>query len=567
MAWIGLGVVLLLLLSLGWAAYRTPKSLATSTKQFQQDYAMLDALSAWTRDMNEAETGQRGYLLTGNPDYLVPYENALRELPLHFQNLKSSTADIPVLKQKVQRLGQVADAKLAELKHTIELRQKPEGLAEALRIVARNQGNALMAEIRGVSDEVRFVIRERVESGGARVSDLADAARWRVALFVPLALALFTAAGLSLTRSVRRVTQLEQSFRRFVEMAPDAMAICNRDGALMLVNSQTEQLFGRPRQELLGKAIDELVPESLREQFAAERAAIISDGAPTPFTSTGVRGDGTQFPIEVRLGRMNFGESTVLLGVFRDATSRLEFERELRDKNEQLQQASTAKDSFLAAMSHELRTPLNAIIGFTGTLLMKLPGPLNADQEKQLQTIRTSARHLLSLINDLLDLAKIESGRIELYPVPLIMNHVVTEAASALRPLADEKGLSLEVDLPPRDIEWTFDQRALQQILLNLIGNAVKFTRDGQVRVELRAGAVGEIRINISDTGPGIAPEVLARLFQRFSQGEDGSRHKIDGTGLGLYLSQRLAELLGGEISVESRQGQGSTFTLTLRRL
>jgi protein-histidine pros-kinase len=217
-------------------------------------------------------------------------------------------------------------------------------------------------------------------------------------------------------------------------------------------------------------------------------------------------------------------------------------------------------------MSHELRTPLNAIIGFTGTLLMKLPGPLNADQEKQLQTIRTSARHLLSLINDLLDLAKIESGRIELYPVPLIVNHVVTEAAGALRPLADEKGLSLEVDLPPRDIEWTFDQRALQQILLNLIGNAVKFTRDGQVRVELRAGAVGEMRINISDTGPGIAPEVLARLFQRFSQGEDGSKHKIDGTGLGLYLSQRLAELLGGEISVESQPGQGSTFTLTLRR-
>ena len=567
MAWIGLGIVLLLLLSLGWAAYSTPRSLVTSTTQFRQDYDTLDALSAWTRDMDEAETGQRGYLLTGNPDYLAPYQAALKELPLDFEKLKLATADIPVLREKVQRLDRVAQAKLAELKRTIELRQKPNGLTEALRIVARDEGNALMAEIRGVSDEVRAAVRQRVELAGARVSDLADATGWRVWLFVTLALGLFAAAVLSLTRSFKRVTSLERSFRHFVEMAPDAIIICNRDGTVMLVNSQAEQLFGRPRQDLLGQDIDELVPESLREHFTAERAAIITDGAPFPFTSTGVRGDGSQFPIEVRLGRMNFGEAPVLLSVFRDATSRHEFERQLRDKNAELEQASTAKDSFLAAMSHELRTPLNAIIGFTGTLLMKLPGPLNVDQEKQLQTIRTSARHLLSLINDLLDLAKIESGRIELYPVPLIVNHVVTEAASALRPLADEKGLSLEVDLPPRDIEWTFDQRALQQILLNLIGNAVKFTRDGHVRVELRAGAVGEIRINISDTGPGIAPEVLDRLFQRFSQGEDGSRHKIDGTGLGLYLSQRLAELLGGEISVESRQGQGSTFTLALRRL
>ncbi|HVW00197.1 MAG TPA: ATP-binding protein [Planctomycetaceae bacterium] len=565
-AWISFGVVLLLLLLLGWAAYRIPQSLAENTKQLRQDYEMLDALSAWRRDINEAETGQRGYLLTNNPQYLAPYQEALAELPVHFSRLKQQTADIPTLREKVERLERLAQAKLAELKHTIELSDQPDGLKEAFRIVARNEGNRLRAEIRGVSEEVLVVIRDRVDAAGQRVSDATDAAVWRVRVFVPIALLLSGVAGWSLTRSVSRVTQLEERFRSFVEMAPDAIVICNRDGTVLLVNSQTEQLFGRSRQELLGKAIDELVPEPVRERFTAERAAVLPDGAPKPFESTGLRGDGTEFPIEVRLGGIKFEEAPMLLGVFRDATERQEYERQLHDKNEELQQASTAKDSFLAAMSHELRTPLNAIIGFTGTLLMKLPGPLNADQEKQLQTIRTSARHLLSLINDLLDLAKIESGRIELYPVPLIVNHVVTDAAAALRPLADEKGLALEVDLPPRDVEWTFDQRALQQILLNLIGNAVKFTPEGEVRVELRAGAVGEIRFNVIDTGPGIPPETLERLFQRFSQGEGGTRHKIDGTGLGLYLSQRLAELLGGEITVESRPGQGSTFTLTLRR-
>ena len=237
----------------------------------------------------------------------------------------------------------------------------------------------------------------------------------------------------------------------------------------------------------------------------------------------------------------------------------------LQDKNLELANAMQAKDRFLATMSHELRTPLNAIIGFTGTLLMKLPGPLNTDQEKQLGTVQGSARHLLALINDLLDLAKINAGKVELKLEPTACRGVLEEVAATLRPLAERKGLQLTVDEHAEELVAQTDRRALSQIVLNLASNAIKFTERGSVRLGLarRAAPGGQtIEISVTDSGIGIRDEDQAKLFEAFTQLDSGSRRGQEGTGLGLHLSQKLAGLMGARIEFASAPGKGSRFSV-----
>ena len=241
--------------------------------------------------------------------------------------------------------------------------------------------------------------------------------------------------------------------------------------------------------------------------------------------------------------------------------------REIAHKNLELAEASRMKSAFIANMSHELRTPLNAIIGFTGALLMKLAGPLTADQDKQLNTIRTSARHLLSLINDILDVAKIESGKVTLAAERVHCQNLLNETADTLRPLAAQKGLALTLDLPETPIVIASDRRALTQIVINLVNNAIKFTEQGSIKVSLsqRTADGGSLtEIAVEDTGSGIRPEDQAKLFQAFSQLDSTSTRNVEGAGLGLYLCQNLANLLGGTLALTSEFGRGSTFTLAI---
>jgi signal transduction histidine kinase len=245
------------------------------------------------------------------------------------------------------------------------------------------------------------------------------------------------------------------------------------------------------------------------------------------------------------------------------ATKLVEAEAGAQSRSAELARAVAAKDSFLATVSHELRTPLNAIIGFTGALLLRLAGPLNAEQEKQLGTVQKSARHLLAVINDMLDLAKIDAGKVELDIEPCACGAIVEEVAASLRPLAESKGLQLDVALPPGEVSIHTDRRIVSQILLNLAGNAIKFTDRGSVgiRLEQRARA---IEITVQDTGPGIAAEDQSKLFTAFTQLDASVRRRHEGTGLGLHLSQKLARLLGARITLTSAAGAGSEFTLVL---
>jgi PAS domain S-box-containing protein len=236
---------------------------------------------------------------------------------------------------------------------------------------------------------------------------------------------------------------------------------------------------------------------------------------------------------------------------------------ELREAVELLADANRAKNEFLANMSHELRTPLNSIIGFSGVLLSGAPGEVNDEQRRQLKMISTSGDHLLSIINDILDLSRIEAGREEVKIDPFRPIDVVESVTAAVRPLAEQKGIELGFNCDRGLPSVDSDPRKVRQILFNLLGNAVKFTEQGGVRVSV-ANADGRIAFAVSDTGPGIPEDERDTIFDAFKQAQTRENSKPEGTGLGLSVSVRLAELLGGRIVLESEVEKGSTFTLEI---
>jgi hypothetical protein len=234
---------------------------------------------------------------------------------------------------------------------------------------------------------------------------------------------------------------------------------------------------------------------------------------------------------------------------------------ELQVAVQQAQEADRLKSAFLATMSHELRTPLNSIIGFTGVLLQGLAGPLNAEQQKQLGMTRDSARHLLALINDVLDISKIEAGQLSLSFSSFDLRPFIEKAVQVVSPMAAKKGVDLGMEIADDVAQVTSDQRRLEQVVLNLLNNAVKFTEKGRVRISCRTDN-DHYLVAVSDTGIGIRPKEIASLFQPFHQIDTGLSRKHEGTGLGLSISKKLMDLMGGTIDVHSQWGQGSTFTI-----
>jgi protein-histidine pros-kinase len=361
----------------------------------------------------------------------------------------------------------------------------------------------------------------------------------------------------------------EDRFRLLVESTKDyAIFMLDPEGHIASWNAGAHRIKGWSEEEILGKHFSIFYTEpDLIDGKPARELRIARETGKYEEEGWRVRKDGTTFWAGVVLTAIvdSSGQLRGFAKVTRDLTERRRLELDLREKNAALEAALLAKDRFLASMSHELRTPLNAILGFTGTLLMWLPGSLNAEQENQLRTVQASGRHLLSLINDLLDLAKINSGKVEIRVEPVSCRTVVEEVAKTLEPIASERGLELKVELPAQDVVVATDRRALSQILLNLGNNACKFTERGTVRLAFAAAPGGGVEFRVSDTGVGIRPEDRERLFQPFVRLGDGEGETRSGTGLGLHLSQKLADLIGGRITVESEFGRGSCFSLAVR--
>jgi signal transduction histidine kinase len=236
---------------------------------------------------------------------------------------------------------------------------------------------------------------------------------------------------------------------------------------------------------------------------------------------------------------------------------------EIEDKSRQLAEASQHKSQFLANMSHELRTPLNAILGYTELILDSVYGDMPEKARSVLDRVQRNGRHLLGLINDVLDLSKIEAGQLILSLSDYSLKSVIQTVFSAVEPLASEKQIALKIDVAPELPPGRGDERRLTQVLLNLVGNAIKFTDTGEVSIR-GCCANGSFTVAIHDTGPGISMADQAKLFQEFQQADNSITRKKGGTGLGLAISKRIIEMHGGKIWVESVVGEGSTFSFTL---
>ena len=376
---------------------------------------------------------------------------------------------------------------------------------------------------------------------------------------------LQTDEGAMVMSAVRDITdrrRAEQKFRALLESAPDAMVIVGRDGRIALVNSQTERLFGYKRGDLLGQPVEILVPERYRDRhgghrglfFAQPRARSMGAG----LELYGLRRDGTEVPVEISLSPLETEEGLFVSSAIRDATERRRFEQ-------RIQEANRLKSEFLANMSHELRTPLNGIIGFSEFLLDQKPGPLNARQQEYLGDVLSSGQHLLRLINDVLDLSKVEAGRMELLPELFAVARAIDEVCSVMTPLARKKDISLAANAIAPTATVCLDRQKFLQVLYNLVSNAIKFTPDGgEVRIETDISDSTCLRLQVHDTGIGIRPEDIPKLFIEFQQLESGAARRYDGTGLGLALTRRLIEFQRGSIEVRSEPGRGSTFAVTL---
>ncbi|HEX5073490.1 MAG TPA: ATP-binding protein [Gemmatimonadaceae bacterium] len=369
-----------------------------------------------------------------------------------------------------------------------------------------------------------------------------------------------------------------------VSTAMDAIVVLDAERRIEIFNAAAERMFGRAARDVIGSHVDQVIADEQLDRALTTAGGDESDRSTSELHSlTGYRSTGEKFPLEVSVSALDVAGDRSYAIIARDVTDRIraqealrtqadslarnaaelrQLNNELQDRQEELERAMTARNRFYASMSHELRTPINAIIGYNTLLLDHIYGPLNEKQTHGLQRTHKAANHLLELVNDVLDLSKIEAGKIELTLQPVPFPGTIEDLFVTVRPLADEHATELHLHVGGDPKAIVSDPRRVRQILLNLLSNAIKFGRGHPIDVDLSLGTPDLIEVAVTDHGDGIEPEDLPRIFDEFVQLSNSQQ--LGGTGLGLPISKRLATLLGGELEVTSERGKGSTFLLRL---
>jgi PAS domain S-box-containing protein len=429
-----------------------------------------------------------------------------------------------------------------------------------------------------------------------------DVLRAKVAVFVDLHLkqkrlgeqeALLRESERRVTemRHMREMLQSEARFREIVSTAMDAIVIFDEEERITLFNKAAARMFRMAPERAMGRCISDLFPENdsardlkeICQRVRTSRAGSHTEGGQQVASLTGMRLTGEPFPAEASISCFEGKDGKQYTLIVRDISERVRQQEALREqaialertmselklandelsrRQEELERAMTARSRFYASMSHELRTPINAVLGYSTLLLENIYGPLNEKQAEGIQRTQRAARHLLELVNDVLDLSKIEAGKIDLRLQPVSFPGLVEELFVTVRPLADKYHTSLALEHDGEEITVVSDPRRLRQILLNLLSNAIKFGGEKPICVRVRRTPEQGVVVEVIDQGEGIPESDQERIFQEFVQLNKSQLQ--EGTGLGLPISRRLAELLRGSLTLESRPGKGSTFKLVL---
>lgn len=367
----------------------------------------------------------------------------------------------------------------------------------------------------------------------------------------------------------------EQQTRLVIEKAHDAFIAMDSKGKITEWNPQAEKTFGWSKDEAKGRLLEELIiPEAVREQHHRGLEHFLRTGEGPllnrSIETMALRRSGEEFPVQLSISPARHGAGIVFNSFLRDITESKRYQerietqnRELDQRNREVERATRLKSQFLANVSHELRTPLNAIIGFSDLLVDGTPGPLNEKQRRFLGHVKNSGKHLLQLINDILDLSKIEAGRVELQLEDLSIETVVHEVISNVRSLAMVKGIELQLELAA-DSNIHADRVRLKQVFYNLLSNAIKFTPENGTIVICCRRDGEKVITSVQDNGPGIPPADLEMIFDEFRQSENAMKESLEGTGLGLAITKRLIEDHSGTIWVESAVGRGTCFSFAL---
>lgn len=578
-ALLGLVVALAVLATNASVSNFNTHALYEDSGRVQHSHEVLLALRSIRAAMLEAESSQRGYLLTRDPEQLDAYQASKKRLEASFQQATTLTQDNAGQQEKLLKLRELVAERYHVLQQNLELplEQEPSSRRDALA-----RGTRVMESIRQSIDEIDAIEQGLLQSRNTDTQTSYRRARNSFYLANAVAAVVLVAAYLLIRRELAVRQRAEDSAKeseRFIRLLLDSTGegIYGIDpaGNCSFINAAGARLLGYPADDLIGRNMHFVAhhrhadgtpyPESecpiYKSSRSRQRGARVDD-------EVFWRKEGNSFPVEYSSFPMrNDGVTLGAVVVFSDVSARKQAEEELRQAKEAAESASLAKSTFLANMSHELRTPLNAVILYS-ELLQEESSDRGLDEFlPDLEKIRTAGRHLLGLINSILDLSKIEAGKMDLYSERFAIPDLLRDVVATVQPMFGKKHNSLVVDQSDSLGTMFADLTKVRQILFNLLSNAAKFTENGTVTLHVaptERDALPGVEFRVVDTGIGMSREQMDRLFQPFTQADASTTRKYGGTGLGLTIVSQFCDMMGGSLNVESEPGRGTTFCIWL---